>query len=106
METTYEQLTAEGYVRAKPRSGYYVCKTEEPGLEQDQLQAASRTAERTAEWKADRAMTDQKRLVPSNQADSEFQEPLCRFDFTTQTVDTSFFPFATWARLGQGNHES
>lgn len=94
VETTYEQLTAEGYVRAMPRSGYYVCKTEEPGSDRDLFRVAAQKAGRPS---ADHT----KASTPLDPEDDEHPEQPCRFDFTTQTVDTSFFPFATWARLAK-----
>ena len=75
VETAYAQLTAEGYLIARPRSGYYV-----PPLEASLGPPAERDAPAAVS-------------SPSPEADA----PL--FDFSTGEVDTTGFPFATWARL-------
>lgn len=71
VETAYQMLTAEGYVTAKPKSGFTVCRIER-----------LRVPERTA---------------PA--APPEPQAPRWRYDFGTGGVDTSLFPFKTWARI-------
>lgn len=75
VETAYGQLLAEGFVRSKPKSGYYVSRFEDypsgsagPG---------------------------------STGKDEETREDTSGFnyDFMTNTVDTRFFPFSTWSRI-------
>ena len=80
VETAYGLLVAEGYVCAKPQSGYYVsddlsfdaapalCGAPEAGV----LAAIPETPEETPE-----------------------------FDFSTAAVDTSLFPYASWAKLNK-----
>ena len=70
VETAYAMLVAEGYLEAKPRSGFRVCR----------LSALSRPA------------------APAPAAPAPVQAPL-RFDFSTGSVDTALFPFAAWRRL-------
>ena len=74
VETAYGMLTAEGYLRAQAKSGYYVS--------------------------ADlyRPLTGQK------PAAAEIPAPVSappRFDFSTGAVDTGVFPYASWARLSR-----
>ena len=69
VETAYGQLTAEGYLRAVPRSGYFV----------QQLDALPRTACAQA--------------APEKQ--QEKTEQTADFDFKTNVVDTDCFPFST-----------
>lgn len=70
VETAYALLVAEGYVQAKPRSGYYVCQIEQlPPVEEQPYD-----------------------MVP--QAAQSY-----RYAFSTNAVDTSVFPYASWARI-------
>ncbi len=71
VETAYQMLAAEGYVEAKPRSGFSVCRIE-------RLRLPERTAPE----------------VPAEPLPKEWL-----YDFGTGHVDTSLFPFKTWARL-------
>jgi len=73
VETAYSMLAQEGYIYAKPRSGYYVCSISD--------------------------------LVPlpKIQVHSFPERPAARyrFDFRTNAVDISSFPFRTWAKLNR-----
>ena len=73
VETAYEQLTAEGYLLARPRSGYYVQRLEAPP----------------------RAVQTQPPALPPDTPDI----PKPAFDFHTGGVDTDHFPFSVWAKL-------
>ena len=77
VETAFEQLHAEGYIRAIPQSGSYVCKLQSP------LQIAPLTASIPA---------DQDIPPPPE------EQAACPFDLSTNQVDTSSFPFKTWSR--------
>jgi len=77
IETAYQQLAAEGYVKSVPKSGFYVCEIEEFSA--------------PIEIKPKRS--------PEN-----IQEPKpkqYRYDFRTNTVDTAFFPFSTWVKISK-----
>ena len=74
VETAYEMLATEGYVRSVPRSGFYVCELE-------QMETAKQSVPLIEETPAD-----------------EPPSP-CRFDFRTNAVDTSVFPYSTWSKL-------
>ena len=71
VETTYQMLAAEGYVRARAKSGFTVCRIE-------RLDAPARPAPR----------------IPAEAPAARW-----RYDFATGSVDTALFPFKTWARL-------
>lgn len=71
VETAYQMLAAEGYVRARAKSGFTVCQI-------DRLAAPERPAPRVS---------------------PEPPAPRWRYDFATGSVDTALFPFKTWARL-------
>ena len=78
VETAYEQLTAEGYLTARPRSGYYVQRMEAPlRPAPPPFSSVLQTAE-----------------LPAGEA-----APPPRYDFRTNAVDTDHFPFSVWARL-------
>ena len=74
VETAYGMLAAEGYIRAKAKSGYYVSA--------DLYRPASR------QTVAKPPVADGIRTVP-------------RYDFSTGAVDTGVFPYASWARLSR-----
>lgn len=71
VETAYQMLAAEGYVTAKPKSGFTVCRIE-------RLRIPARPAPA---------------VTPAPPA------PHWQYDFGTGSVDTSLFPFKTWARI-------
>nr|WP_317413623.1 PLP-dependent aminotransferase family protein [uncultured Solibaculum sp.] len=73
VETAYDMLLAEGYIRSIPRSGYYVCRLErlEP--------------------------SESFPLPPIPLAKPS--EPPYRYYFSTSAVDTKAFPYVSWAKL-------
>ncbi len=75
VETAYGMLAAEGYVRAVPKSGFYALAVERP------TSAPSRQT----------TATD----VPPPALETYL------YDFRTDTVDTSAFPYATWTKLSR-----
>lgn len=87
VEAAYEILTAEGYVEARPRSGYYVRAT----LSLEAPPAARPVAEKTP--------YDAKTLTKAPPADRP--ETGIRYDFSTGDVDTSVFPYSSWARINR-----
>lgn len=72
VERAYEQLKTEGYLRAKPRSGFFVAFT-----------AGQPPVARPAG------------PVP----DREPAKPEAEYDLSTYAVSADAFPFATWSRL-------
>ena len=75
IETAYGQLTAEGYLRAVPRSGYFV----------QQVDALPHP------------VPPSQHPLPAPKP----QPPDFDFDFKTNVVDTDCFPFSTWAKLSR-----
>lgn len=71
VDTAYGMLAAEGYVQARPRSGFMVCRLE-------RLAAPA--------------------PLPACPA-PEAPRPAWRYDFETASIDTSLFPFKTWRRI-------
>lgn len=71
VESAYQMLAAEGYVAARPKSGFSVCRIE-------RLAPPARTPE---------------------PAPPEAAPVPWAYDFGTGSVDTSLFPFKMWARL-------
>ena len=72
VDTAYSLLAAEGYVTVRPRSGYTVA--------------------------------DLLPLTPQPTADipkAEPAPPKWRYDCSTSAVDTSLFPFSSWARISK-----
>ena len=73
VENAYAQLLAEGYIISKPGSGFYV----ESLAETDKVSSASEISESIPE------------TMP------------IQYDFRTNRIDTSDFPFSTWAKLSR-----
>lgn len=77
VDTAYQQLAAEGYIKPRPKSGFFVCKLEElpinDGCKRKSIQQNDKTS-----------------------LDSRYL-----YDFKTNTVDTTFFPFATWVKISK-----
>lgn len=76
IQSAYDQLVEEGYIRAVPRSGYYV------------------------------ESTQQLPVVSDNNADiisieRETENKKYKISFSTSGVDTKQFPFSTWAKLSR-----
>ena len=74
VDLAYEQLVSEGYLEARPGSGYYVGQVEElygfsVGLQDN---------------------------VPVNQEKKQY-----KVDFSTGAIDMSVFPFGTWRKLNK-----
>ncbi len=73
VETAYLILTDEGYLQAKPRSGYYVRRIDVP-IGTHNIEYAQENKEKVADF---------------------------RIDFRTNTVDLVSFPYATWIKLSK-----
>jgi len=71
VSAAYELLRAEGYIRARERSGYYVTPME--------------------------PLPGKKRQQPP--VETKKQEAPARFDFSTSATDGTLFPYQVWARL-------
>lgn len=76
VDAAYQMLVSEGYLEARPRSGYFACPPE-PMTPPPPRPAAPPTA------------------APARDGDA------VRYDLTTRSVDTAFFPFKTWAKLSR-----
>ena len=75
VDAAYQMLVSEGYLEARPRSGYFACPI-----------ACALPAPAPAPALPEKAQ--------------ENASPV-RFDLTTRSVDTAFFPFKTWAKLSR-----
>lgn len=82
VETAYELLAAEGYVNPRPKSGFYVSDFVTFSAQED-------TPERGRET----PLTDRPDTGAEGGADG--------FDFSTAAVDTSLFPYSSWAKLNK-----
>ncbi|MBV7433926.1 PLP-dependent aminotransferase family protein [Cardiobacteriaceae bacterium TAE3-ERU3] len=72
VESAYAQLLAEGYIEAKPRSGFFVCFDGEQVFAQSQPIPAPQPAANT--------------------------KPAYRYDLNPNLIDTSLFPFSAWKK--------
>jgi GntR family transcriptional regulator/MocR family aminotransferase len=77
VETAYAQLVAEGYLRAVPKSGYFV-----QFYESDLL-----------------TKTNSISKEPIVYDEHDKLQGKYKYDFRTNVVDTKLFPFKTWAKL-------
>ena len=76
VDTAYQMLVAEGYLEARPKSGFYVLEYT------DELPQAAPALP----------------AIPSRH-ESGLTSPPPRFDLSTGAVDTALFPFRTWGRI-------
>ncbi len=72
VDTAYQILAAEGYLEARPRSGFVVQETWDPAPPAAVREPEARPAQAPRRW---------------------------RFDLSTGGVDTALFPFRTWGRM-------
>lgn len=79
VDTAYQMLAAEGYVEARPRSGFAVLPF---------------TDILPARTESPRAAENRPGATPAGGA-----APAARFDLRTTGTDTALFPFRTWGRL-------
>ena len=71
VETAYGLLLAEGYIVSRPKSGFFVASSGLPDA-----------------------------IYPDHPpASAALETPALRFDASTSAVDTSAFPYATWAKI-------
>ncbi len=75
VETAYELLAAEGYIRSRPKSGYYVSDYVVFDAEEPRPLPSFPRAEQPAATSV--------------------------FDLSTASVDVSLFPYSSWARLNK-----
>lgn len=74
VDTAYQMLVAEGYLEARPRSGFFV------------LEYTSQLPHGAA-------------ARPAEPVEPPAAESPVRFDLSTGAVDTGLFPFRTWGRI-------
>ncbi|MCX7614455.1 MAG: PLP-dependent aminotransferase family protein [Clostridiales bacterium] len=72
VQTAYQQLIAEGYIIAKPKSGFYVCRLDGLFLIDNQQIHPDKAGGKTAAY---------------------------RYDFSHHGVDADSFPYAFWRRI-------
>lgn len=78
VETAYAQLMAEGYIISKPGSGYYTDIWDNTEAEQ---------------------LTPSANQLPETSSTDTQSEIV--YDFRTNHIDTSEFPFSTWAKISR-----
>lgn len=76
VETAYELLVAEGYLRAVARSGFYVCTPDQ------------------SSWPIKNDV-----VFPESEEETRTDALDYRYNFGTNIVDTNFFPYSTWTRI-------
>ncbi len=79
VENAYAQLGSEGYILSRPRSGYYVCPAEELPAPPVSVPAPSSA------------------FLPRRE--EEKTEKKWKYDFASNRIDPSRFPFSVWSRL-------
>ncbi len=72
IDTAYQMLVTEGYLRAVPKSGFYVCRVEPPSFSAP---------------------------APPPPQPEPSPMPCFAFDFSTNTTAPDAFPYVTWARI-------
>lgn len=86
VDMAYGQLTAEGYLEARPKRGYYVCEIE--------TLYEIRTDSLSAVYSANDSNAYSYNV-------SESGKTSIRFDFSPNAIDMSLFPYATWKKISK-----
>lgn len=120
VEGAYQQLEAEGYVRARPRSGFFVCQ-----VERAQAGGTLPVKRFPENLSREKGLSGKEGVPPSGEAplsedfpqtegfsrgggvprtgslsrDGGLSQPEWRLDLKTNRVDAARFPLAAWARL-------
>ncbi|MEY8563063.1 PLP-dependent aminotransferase family protein [Eggerthellaceae bacterium 3-80] len=82
VEGAYDQLVAEGYVRAEPRRGYFVCSFEQVAPAEKRASEAYSEADDSLVCETDEVLT----------------QPDISFDLSGAQSPSGLFPYAAWAR--------
>lgn len=90
VDMAYGQLLSEGYIEAKPKSGYYVCQVPDQPLVRAVLPAPP-PASAKALGRAEAAWDIPLPTLTPSQPDS--------IDFSPFAIDTETFPYRIWQRL-------
>ena len=77
VESAYSQLTAEGYLKAVPKSGFYVSRLES-------------------------CVFSGKISTPAQEIAESAPKAEYKYDFKTNAVSLDLFPFSTWSSIGRG----
>ncbi|MEG2930614.1 MAG: PLP-dependent aminotransferase family protein [Ruthenibacterium sp.] len=99
VDTAYQMLVAEGYLAARPRSGYVVCSLEQPmpfAVQRAGCHEQTDTAPRAKGADAGAADAD---LSRANFDAALGAVSAARYHFETAAIDTTLFPFKAWRRL-------
>ena len=86
VDTAYQMLVAEGYLEARPRSGFFV-------------PAHTGLLPQAAPERSERPPSGCLREGPAADGEREAAPAAPRFDLSTGAVDTALFPFRTWGRI-------
>lgn len=99
VETAYAQLMAEGYIASKPGSGFYV---------EDLGDIIDIKLEDTSNNKRDNKRESKTESKTENVGETSWGNDLLqsagvriKYDFRTNRIDTTDFPFSTWAKLSR-----
>lgn len=93
VEMAYEQLLAEGYIKAEPCRGFFVCDITELyqlGMKQPK------------EDGADEIKASERENIQTGQKDTELVlEGKTEIDFSPYAIDTEHFPFNIWRKINK-----
>ena len=116
VDAAYQMLVAEGYLEARPRSGYYVCPLDalrpagaapgSAGRPADCVGPSGAAPRPDAEAAPFPAAPEgpggPSRDPGPAQTPPGQQTPPVLYDFSTGSVDTALFPYKTWGRIQRG----
>ncbi len=100
VETAYEQLISEGYIRAEPRRGYYVNTLQQSMLPHctPDLQAAN-----SAPSQPDKTFSLLPDVCLDSTVFSESKEAYayCKFDLSQGQLSAKYFPYTSWGKAAR-----
>lgn len=88
VEMAYEQLLAEGYIKAEPCRGFFVC---------DVTELYRIGMEETLREKDGRIIREE----PAGQSHGRKKQEEAEIDFSPYAIDTSHFPFNIWRKINK-----
>ncbi|MDD6213138.1 MAG: PLP-dependent aminotransferase family protein [Clostridiales bacterium] len=98
-QLAYDQLTAEGYLEARPCRGYYAADIDLP-FSMEKAQEAPSGAEGRSAGEAFLREESEKDNIRNNHPEKAEKEKIL-IDFSPRGIDLSRFPFNTWRKLSR-----
>lgn len=105
VETAYAQLMAEGYIVSRPGSGFYVENLGDDTEEDFQYKTGHNSGKKDSLYGGFTQHKESSRQLkgshPRENENDKNKTPEIKYDFRTNRIDITDFPFSTWAKLSR-----